>query len=89
MIIDFKHVRSMNKVFRGKKYIIVAKPDISSRKENSVLENIAEMNTDLTKALDENQMEIMNKFNEVLNDMHQMGKGINQAIFKMNQQLAD
>jgi len=67
----------MNKVFRGKKYIIVAKPDISSRKENSVLENITEMNTDLTKALDENQMEIMMKFNDVLSKIHQIGKGIN------------
>ena len=76
-MIDFKHVRSMNKVFRGKKYIIVAKPDISSRKENSVLENITEMNTDLTKALDENQMEIMMKFNDVLSKIHQIGKGIN------------
>ena len=67
----------MDKVFRGKKYIIIAKPDISIRKENTVLENITEMNTHLTKAIEENQMEVMNKFNEVLFDMHQMGKGIN------------
>ena len=60
----------MQQVFQGMKYIIVAKPDISLRRQDNILENLADMNKNLINGMEQVETNVMNKVSEILKDVN-------------------